>query len=261
MSGSVLSGSSNSPPDLALIDRGELLAEQWPALPQQLSDRQADLWEPLFAVADYAGNVWPSRARDEATQLHTGGDQAGETIGVQLLADCRTVFAEEPALWTEALLKGLHALDEAPWGDWYGKPITPWFLAKGLRPYGIRSQNVRLPAGQKKGYTRVALARAWERYLPEATTYGASQASQPSQPLRDKGSRTESSASRTRPAPIPGDRGTAPGLIGTVPESGGTSTATSDGTEGTAATAALPPAASGSDLDPSAASLPGGATA
>ena len=151
---------------LALADLGTLLGEKWPKLPDQLSDRAQDLWEPLLAVADYAGDVWPSRGRAAAIHLHSGGDQAGETIGVQLLNDSRVVFAEDSALWTQTLLERLCALDESPWGDWYGKAITARFLAERLRPYGIFSQNVRLPAGQKKGYTRASFVESWDRYLP-----------------------------------------------------------------------------------------------
>ena len=150
----------------ALADLGTLLGEQWPELPEQLSDRAQDLWEPLLAVADYAGDTWPSRGRAAAIHLHSGADQAGETIGVRLLGDLRGVFAEEPALWTQTLLERLCALDESPWGDWYGRPITARFLAERLRPYGIFSQNQRLLDSQKKGYTRASFAESWDRYLP-----------------------------------------------------------------------------------------------
>ena len=59
------------------------------------------------------------------------------------------------------------ALDESPWGDWYGRPITARFLAERLRPYGIFSQNLRLLDGQKKSYTRASFAESWDRYLPD----------------------------------------------------------------------------------------------
>ena len=223
--------------DLALIDLDEVLAEKWPELPHQLSDRQADLWEPLLAIADYAGDKWPLLARDAAIQLHAGGDQAGETIGVRLLADCRAVFAEEPALWTKTLLARLHALDEAPWGDWYGNTITARFLAERLRPYGIRSQNIRISEVQKKGYQQSSFAEAWDRYLPAPTSYDPSQASQPSQPSPDMSSGAEDPASRTRPASVPSDHATPSGRMGTAPESARNSGTTSDGTLGTNATA------------------------
>lgn len=34
-----------------------------------------------------------------------------------------------------SLLRRLHDLEEAPWGEWYGKPLTARGLAKLLEPY------------------------------------------------------------------------------------------------------------------------------
>ena len=42
----------------------ERLTDAEPELPDELSDRQQDSWEPLLAVADLAGGEWPERARD-----------------------------------------------------------------------------------------------------------------------------------------------------------------------------------------------------
>ena len=204
---------------LALADLGTLLGEKWPELPEQLSDRAQDLWEPLLAVADYAGDVWPSRGRAAAIHLYSGADRAGETIGVRLLGDLRVVFAEEPALWTQTLLDRLCALDESPWGDWYGRTITARFLAERLRPYGIFSQNLRLLAGQKKGYTRASFVESWDRYLPAVPPSVPVVASRPSQPPPVKGSAVEYKASPGRPGAVPLSAGTAPGRAGTHPKS------------------------------------------
>ncbi|WP_404869146.1 DUF3631 domain-containing protein [Kitasatospora griseola] len=45
------------------------LNDAWPELPDGISDRQADVWEPLLAVADAAGGHWPARARAACVQL------------------------------------------------------------------------------------------------------------------------------------------------------------------------------------------------
>jgi hypothetical protein len=47
-----------------------VLSEAEPAFPEELSDRQWDLWEPLFAVADLTS--WSSDARTAAVALHAG---------------------------------------------------------------------------------------------------------------------------------------------------------------------------------------------
>ena len=41
----------------------------WPAMPEGIEDRNADVWEALLAVADAAGGIWPTRAREAAIAL------------------------------------------------------------------------------------------------------------------------------------------------------------------------------------------------
>ena len=42
---------------------------EWPKLPDEIQDRDADVWEPLIAVADAVGGEWPSRARRAGVSL------------------------------------------------------------------------------------------------------------------------------------------------------------------------------------------------
>ena len=142
------------------------ISGEWPQLPDQLSDRGQDLWEPLLAVADYAGHGWASRGRAAAIRLHTGTDQADETQGVRLLGDIRTVWTDRgDKIFTRDLLAGLIGLEEAPWGDLYGKPITARFLAKKLRPYGPRSRKVNIGGDTLQGWRRADFEDTWDRYL------------------------------------------------------------------------------------------------
>ena len=62
------------------------------AVPEELSDRAQDVWEPLVAIADMAGEGWAERARAAAVDLYAARDQDGESIGRRLLADVRAVF-------------------------------------------------------------------------------------------------------------------------------------------------------------------------
>jgi hypothetical protein len=34
----------------------------WPELPSEIQDRDADVWEPLVAIADAIDGIWPERA-------------------------------------------------------------------------------------------------------------------------------------------------------------------------------------------------------
>jgi len=77
---------------------------------------------------------------------------------------------------TEAIIKALCAIEEAPWGDLKGKPIDARGLAQRLRPYGVTSKNLRDGSGVVKGYARSDLLDAWQRYLSEPLRDAASSA-------------------------------------------------------------------------------------
>lgn len=146
----------------------ERAAALWPAMPGGIEDRDADLWEPLLAVAELAGQEWRERARVAAVALVADSRGSTPSLGVRLLGDLRGLFGEADRMTTEAIIRGLCALEEAPWGELDGgKPLNARSLANYLKAYSVRSQNVRLDDGRTpKGYMRAALADAWERYLP-----------------------------------------------------------------------------------------------
>jgi putative DNA primase/helicase len=155
-----------------------------------LNDRQADAWEPLFAIAEVAGGDWPERARAAATALARDDEaEARERdVGLMLLADIRDGFAlsfpaghlahkaegagrpdDGPRLTTKQLLEWLHAIEERPWVAWgkSKKPINDTGLAKLLKQYRVRSNNVRVAEGvQAKGYYLRSFEDAFTRYLP-----------------------------------------------------------------------------------------------
>src|SRR5215217_3774339 len=59
----------------------------WPEIPKGIEDRNADVWEPLLAVADLAGSEWPKRARVAAVALVAVAADQKQSLGVQLLTD------------------------------------------------------------------------------------------------------------------------------------------------------------------------------
>jgi hypothetical protein len=137
----------------------------WPDMPESIKDRDADVWEPLLAVADLAGGDWPQRARVAAVTLVTLSKESTPSLGVKLLQDIKTVFKDEDQVGTKDLLHGLHALDESPWGDLRGKPLDERGLASRLRPYEIKPTTIRVWTETKKGYRRADFIDAWSRYL------------------------------------------------------------------------------------------------
>jgi hypothetical protein len=137
-----------------------------PAIPDELSDRMADSWEPLLAIADAAGGNWPARARVAAVALSGVSAAEDESTGVRLLADLRPFLGGQPRATVE-LLGYLNALEESPWGTWnQGKGMRPQDLARILRPFSIRPRTVRLPTGTLKGYHPDDFEDSFARYLP-----------------------------------------------------------------------------------------------
>ena len=151
------------------VSRSGLL-ERAPDLPPEITDRNADVWESLIAIADAVGGVWPERARVAAVALVMLAREASPSLGVRLLSDLRKIFGQEEAKFTTTLLQALIDLPESPWADLKGKPLNDRGLSKRLEPYGIHPKNVRIGDTVLRGYARADMHDAWARYLqpPEA---------------------------------------------------------------------------------------------
>lgn len=153
------------------IEAEPALLQARPEMPEGIVDRDADVWEPLFAIADMAGGDWPRLARVSAVTLVTAAKAATPSLGVRLLHDLRTVFGEHENMATVDILNGLIALEEAPWGDLRGKPLDSRGLARRLDKYGVKPKTVRiidrigLNTKTAKGYSRADLHDPWKRYL------------------------------------------------------------------------------------------------
>ncbi len=139
----------------------------WPALPPEIQDRNADVWEALVAVADLAGGDWPERARVSAVSLVSDSMAGAPSIGVQLLTDLKDVFNNHEVQSSEAILTALHEMDERPWNDLRGKPVDSRWLSRQLSKYGVKSGTVRTPEGTRKGYKAVDLHDPWTRYVSD----------------------------------------------------------------------------------------------
>jgi len=131
-----------------------------------LSDRDADLWMPLFAVCAVAS---PERiAEFKASALTLTGAKAEndveDSLPLKLLADVRTVWNQESRqMSTASILELLKDLSDSPWGEY---EFNPRKLAKMLRPFGVETRQIRLGTGTCKGYLLSQLTEAFTRYLP-----------------------------------------------------------------------------------------------
>ncbi|MFD5160538.1 DUF3631 domain-containing protein [Streptomyces hawaiiensis] len=152
----------------------EAVMGAWPTMPDGVTDRPADVWEPLIAVADAAGGEWPERARAACVELVTASKANDKgSLGVRLLTDLRDhVMVGIDRLPTVAILDRLNALDDAPWADLHGKPLDNRRLSKMLAEYmtvdnePITSRNIKTGGSVLKGYYAADLTDAWARYCP-----------------------------------------------------------------------------------------------
>jgi len=158
----------------------DVLDQAEPGLPDALSDRQQDVWEPLLAIADLAGADWPGRARAAAISLHSS--RSDENNSILLLAGSREIFDGQGSIRSTDFIRGLVALENGPWAIWWGKDLADADgnpekadaifkklgakLAGELKLFGIEPKRLRDGATTFRGYDREAFEPHWERYLP-----------------------------------------------------------------------------------------------
>jgi hypothetical protein len=146
------------------------------ALPDELSDRQWDVVEPLLAIADAAGGEWPANARRALIELCTEGRVADGSLGMQLLASIKKAFDETglDRMPSVNLAKALGEMEDSPWAEWgkSEKPITAPTMAALLKPYEVHPHPVRDGSKVFKGYEARDFKDAWSRYVTQASVEG-----------------------------------------------------------------------------------------
>lgn len=150
---------------------GEQVGATYPDMPAGVTDRPAEIWEPLLAIAEVAGGHWPETARAACLHFVTNAQADPATDRIRLLSDLRTVFNDRGVtrMSTVEILAVLHSMDEAPWCDFYGRPLNARQLATELRAYGVKVTAYSSSGKTFKGYVidgENGLADAWSRYLP-----------------------------------------------------------------------------------------------
>lgn len=150
-------------------DNAETFQQIRPDRIDVINDRANDNWEPLLAVASMAGEEWKCKAYMAAVEV-AGIAEDAPSIGEQLLTDILDVFANSGGdnLSTAQLIRDLCIDEEKPWASFHrGQNITPYVLGQMLKPFGIRSQNIRFSIGVKKGFYQADFEEAVSRYAPE----------------------------------------------------------------------------------------------
>ncbi len=152
-----------------VLDHQEQIANAGPAIPDDLNDRAADIWEVLFAIAELAGDDWSQHARQAAVALAQQAEE-GSLIG-GLLLDLVGAFIgfKTDRLFSRDLVAWLNGLDDRPWKALTrGRPVTEQWLAGQLKEFEVRPRAMRVGGELAKGYLRDDVAEVARRYSTKA---------------------------------------------------------------------------------------------
>lgn len=153
-------------------ERVSRLENARPSLPQGVTDRPADVWEAMIAIADEAGGNWSELARAACLHLVEAAQDRRQSLGVRLLGDLRIIFGDSIALPTRTILARLKAPEDsglevdAPWAELGGVGLTDRRLASLLKAYGVTSRKVKVDGNALQGFRREDLQDPFQRYLP-----------------------------------------------------------------------------------------------
>jgi putative DNA primase/helicase len=152
-----------------VLDHAEAIAAAEPALPKELNDRAADIWEPLLVIADLAGGEWPERARAAAVGMAMAGPDSNPIALLLFDIVLQFAHAQTDRMFSGELVQRLATFPGRPWGVVLkGKPIDERWLGRQLHPYGIGSRNMRINGIQAKGYYHEELLDLCLRYVTKS---------------------------------------------------------------------------------------------
>ena len=160
------------------------------SMPAHIRDRDADIWEPLFAIAKVAGGDWPERIAAAATWFVTARvDESADSSGLRLLRDCVAILDQPHTRTCEPdwLRAQLFNLTDAPWGTWgkKGTGLTTFMLKQWLKDYCIKPYTVKVAGRAVKGYHVNQFKDETARY-PEPETEGSGYPGYPGYPADNK---------------------------------------------------------------------------
>lgn len=157
-----------------------------PDVPHALGARQSDVWRPLLAIAEQAGEAWTQRASHAALALYRASEDEADH-GLLLLEDVRDLLEAQSAgvIFTAAIIEALINREDRPWPEYrHDKPITPRGVAALLGRFKVKPVTVRIGTSTGKGYRAQDLAPAFQKYLPNKQADASSNAAVTSVTLR-----------------------------------------------------------------------------
>jgi hypothetical protein len=95
-------------------------------------------------------------------------DDDNEAANIMLLRDVWSLFERnpyQPSRSSSELVEHLVGMDDRPWPEYQnGRPLSASTIARMLRPFDVKSSNIRSWAGVVKGYRLDDVKAAFERY-------------------------------------------------------------------------------------------------
>ena len=150
-------------------DLSKGLRTSQPEMPEFMSDRQEDIWEPLLAIADSIGGSVPELARNAARAICGNDDDLG--YSATQLAAIRKVVGDRDQITSADLINGLWDADALPSRFMDGdepnlKKIGHW-LSKFIQSYGGKpARKLRLGDQTFRGYMASELKPIFNHYCP-----------------------------------------------------------------------------------------------
>lgn len=141
----------------------------------EVGQRVVDIWEPLLAIAELAGEDWLEHAKASILDLHTGPRGQHDSRGMKLLKGILAVKDSRPeseGIFTSELAAALPGINE----EWRElgkgqKPISGSQIARILAPYEIKPDRITIDGQNDRGYLWSQFTDAWSRYTPKSDLF------------------------------------------------------------------------------------------
>lgn len=117
----------------------------------------------MAASSSFQEQLWLNRAIEAARLLAVKDDD--EELGTQLLRDLRTVFEERQTnrLSSSEIVDALSEMEDRPWPEYRGKPITKK-QPSVLRRYDVTPDQIKISGEKHRGYKLSELDPLFKRY-------------------------------------------------------------------------------------------------
>lgn len=160
-------------------DISEILKDAEPELPEELGNRQADVWEPLIMIADCISDEAGKELRKVAVAV-CGSTKTFDSNSLKtlLLKDIRQILTEcrQDYISSVDLCSKLCEREDAPWAEYKGTGLTVNKLAYLLKDFDIHPTQKMTAGSNKKVYLKENFQDTFNRYLqPENPNYKGSQ--------------------------------------------------------------------------------------